>query len=275
MLARALAAEYGTRLVDVMGYEDRSSLVKRLVDLKANDFLFVDECHRLRALDQELLCEAIDNLSLPITDSVRGADENAEGQRTALQPWTLILATDQPGMIVNALNKRAVVQVHLAYYQTRELKEIVEAMATELNILISPQAARHIAEVAGGLPRRAKQYLANLRYYYPDAESRQLSLSDVRTFLEATGVDQNGLTSLEKKYLEIVDDLDGASLDSIALSLGVDNEFVRRQIEPTIVRRRLVRITSAGRQITPAGQNMLHDSNAPSAPVVTKQEVTI
>jgi Holliday junction DNA helicase RuvB len=261
LLSRALAAEFGTTLIEARGYEDRAALAQKLAGMAAHDFLHIDECHRLRPLEQELLCEAIDCDSIPTPDRKRPGQGAAEQERTPLKPWTLVLATDQPGLLLDALSKRIVVEVHLAYYAVHELKEIVEAMATEASLLVSPQAARLIADVAGGLPRRANQLLQNLRLFVPNAEGKQLGVQDIRSFLDAAGVDAAGLNRSERRYLGVVNELGGASVESIALALGTDVDFVRRQIEPNlVVRRRLVKITSAGRQLTPLGLKVRPDS---------------
>jgi Holliday junction DNA helicase RuvB len=260
MLARALAAEFGTALIETRGYEDRATLAQKLAGMAAHDFFFIDECHRLRPPEQELLCEVIDCDSIPTPDRKRPGQGPAEQARTPLKPWTLVLATDQPGLLLDALSKRIVVEVPLTYYSPPEMKEIVEAMATEASLLISPQAARLIADVAGGLPRRANQLLKNLRLFHPNAEAQQLGLSEIRSFLDAAGVDVVGLNRSERRYLEVVTELGGASVESIALALGTDVDFVRRRVEPNLVRRRLVKISSAGRQLTPLGLKVRPDS---------------
>jgi Holliday junction DNA helicase RuvB len=260
LLSLALAAEFGTKLIEARGYEDRAALAQKLAAMAAHDFFFIDECQRLRPLEQEMLCEAIDRDSIPTPERQRPGQGAAEQERTPLKPWTLVLATDQPGLLLDALSKRIVVEVPLSYYTAAEMKEIIEAMATEAGILISPHAARLIADVAGGLPRRANQLLQNLRFFHPNAEGRQLGLPDIRSFLDAAGVDAAGLNRSERRYMEVVTELGGASLESIALALGTDVDFLRRRVEPNLVRRRLVKISSVGRQLTPLGQELERDS---------------
>lgn len=257
LLSRQLAKEYGTDVVEAMGYEDREVLGRKLKGLHANDFLHVDECQRLGFPEQEMLCEAIDRKSIPEPDPERTDREAAGGGRASIQPWTLVLATDQPGRLLPALRKRIVNQVGLTYYPTRELKEIVEVLSDDADLLLSPQAARRIAEVAGGLPRLAKQLVQKLRLFHPDSEKRQLSIEDVREFLTAQGTDESGLDPMEQSYLAAVEELRGASLESLALMLGTDKAYVRSQIESALVRRGLVKIGPAGRQLTSSGRQLV------------------
>jgi len=254
LLAQALAAEMGTDVVEAMGYDDRLSIGTKLTRLHDHDILLVDEAHRLGHAEQEILIEAIDRGSIP-APTPKSADRPVGNDgRVALRPWTLILATDQPGVLLNALHKRIVLEIALDYYPLNELKEIVEAMAMQANLLLSPQAARLVAESSSGLPRRAKQLLLNLRLFHPHSENRQLGLSEVREFLDAYGYDEAGLSRQECRYLEAVARLGVGSLESIAQALGCDRAFVRRQIEPALLRRGLVRITPSGRQLTDSGR---------------------
>jgi Holliday junction DNA helicase RuvB len=252
LLARALAAEMGTGVVEAMGYDDRSVLGEKLGRLRKHDILFVEECHRLGYTEQEMLNEAIDDNSIPAP-----APGPADG-RVALPGWSLVLATDQPGRLLDSLFKRILLVVPLDYYRIDELKEIVAVMAKQLNILLSAQAAKLVASVSGGLPRRAKQNLLMLRNFYPDAESREIGVAEVRAYLDARGFDKKGLGPEEGRYLKVLARRGASSLASIALALGYDQRFVRREIEVPLVRRELVQITPSGRALTPSGREWVN-----------------
>jgi Holliday junction DNA helicase RuvB len=258
-LARALAAEYGTTVVEAMGYSTRLDLATKFSSLKLGDFLLIDECHRLGGLEQEMLCEAIDKLSIPNITPV-GNKKASRAERIDLPSWTLILATDQPGKLLDALVKRMVIQVELALYPIRELKEIVEAMAGEENMLLSPHAARLLAKVSGGRPRKAKLLLQNLLLHYPDSEEKQLGLPEVRQFLKAFGIDRSGLGRMERRYLKTLSRRGSASLESLAITLGTDPAFLKKQVEAPLVRRGLVGIFAGGRRLTTRGEQRLRPS---------------
>jgi Holliday junction DNA helicase RuvB len=256
----------GIDVVEAMGYDARATLSNKLARLHCNDFLVIDECHRLGPSEQELLCEAIDHGSIPAPEPKQAAGQADAASRVSLPPWTLVLATDQPGRLLNALHKRIDFHVTLTYYNLGELKEIVQAMAVPANLLLSPQGARLLAEASSGLPRRAKQHLRLLRLYYPGAESQQLGVPEVREFLDAHGFDESGLSPQECRYLEAVARLGVSSLESIAQALGCDHTSVHRQIEPVLSWRKLVRITPSGRQLTDEGQEWASRRNSSNHP---------
>ena len=252
-MSRTLAEEYGTKCVKVMGYKDSKELGAALVGLENNAFLFIEEAHRLGPAEQEFLCEAIDEKSIPVlVADPKDEKKNVPG-RAQLQPWSLIVATDQPGRFLDAFLNRLVIHIDLDFYPIPELKEIVEGLAGKSDILISPHAARALAEVAGGVPRRAEQLLNKLRLFYSDSASRQLSLEDIRTFLKDEGIDDSGLGPLEQRYLGQLSQFDIASLESLALAVGTDRVYLRRQVEARLIRRGLVKIAPTGRQLTPDG----------------------
>jgi Holliday junction DNA helicase RuvB len=145
-------------------------------------------------------------------------------------------------------------KVRLGYYEPREMKEIVDRLASDMDILISPQAAGLIAQVSAGLPRRAKHHLENLRRHLPVARSQQLNLEQVRRFLADFNIDEYGLGEREHDYLSYLAEVGSASLESLALYLGLDVVFVRQQIEPVLQRQRLILIGPGGRKLSPDAQ---------------------
>jgi Holliday junction DNA helicase RuvB len=134
----------------------------------------------------------------------------------------------------------------------------VERVATQINVLLSPQAARLLANVSAGLPRRAEQLLESLRNHFPNAEDDQLSVSQVREFLKDCDIDDKGLGAQEHRYLHYLRSVGSVSLESLAIFLGLDSDFVRRQIEPLLLREGLVRIGPGGRQLTPPGLDWIN-----------------
>jgi Holliday junction resolvasome RuvABC ATP-dependent DNA helicase subunit len=257
-LARALAAAYGTGVQEAMGCDSRQTLARKLGCLKAGEFLHVDECHRLGHLEQELLCFAVDQLKVPDL-AAEGDKDVAATARAPLPPWTLVLSTDQPGKLLNALHKRVVMQFPLGDYSTEEMKEVVEALAEIEKLLLTPQAARTIAAASMGLPRRAWQLLRQLRFYFPDSETRKLVNLEIMGFLEAFGIDKTGLGPMEGRYLQELGRFHRASLDSMALLLGVDADFVKMRVEPQLVKQHLVTIFPSGRCLTEEGRKRLRD----------------
>lgn len=277
LLARTLAKRGGTDLIKFVGDVSVAEVVGGLAELDPCDVAFFDEAHNLSDEVQELLFDVIDKAEVP----AKHAQLLPGGKPKKLfkvAPATLVFATDRPGKLLNALHKRIVNRVHFDPYSLPEMKEIVELVASrplpragaanrpegdedgqagslqrDGGVLLSPQAARRLAAVCNGLPRRAEHYVGQVRFHFPDAERRQLSVADVNTFLESWGIDEDGLGKQERRYVRFVSREGSASLETLASVLGCDTEYVKAQVEQPLRYRGLIRIKSSGRVLTKAG----------------------
>jgi Holliday junction DNA helicase RuvB len=245
LAARTLAARANTSMVTLMSTGSPEQIAARLVKLKMGDVAFIDECHRLQSESQELLFEVIDSGTVSSEFAHKAGEEDVK-----LAPITLILATDRPGKLLNALLKRIQILVQFTPYTERELKEIVARVATRSKILLSPQAAKALARVSAGIPRRAEHHVRTLRLYFADSEKRQLGLSDVVDYLHAHGINRSGIGRHERRYLDFLACNRSASLHALAAHLGTDSEFVLQQVEQPLRHRRLILVGSSGRTLT-------------------------
>lgn len=190
----------------------------------------------------------------PNADS--GPSAGASKQWVQIPRITLVLATDQPGRLQNALLKRIELKLHLQLYPASEMRAIVDRIAADLRLELSGQARNQIARVSSGLPRLAKHYLRNLRRHVPPG-GRSIGLAEVRGFLRTFGVDHRGLDLEHRRLLRHFAEVDRASIESLAVHLGTDADYVQRQIEPRLLQLGLIRITPGGRMLTEKGVSWL------------------
>jgi Holliday junction DNA helicase RuvB len=259
-LAHALAEEYGTTCRVVHGRASARDLCLELVQLQKADFLFLDESHSLPREAQELLFQVIDGGDgmAAVTDHLRGEGEakrDPQG-RLLVPPVTILLATDQAGKLLQALRKRIDHTIQLLDYSEGELRAIAGNVATNLKLLVSPQALRAVANASQGQPRQAGIILKGLRRHFCVAAGdagKQLSGGDVRKFLRSEGRDARGLDDRQRKYVEKLFRLERASLETLASLLGSDAEDTRAFVEAGLVKLDFVRIEKTGRRLTPAG----------------------
>ena len=259
VLAGAIATETGFTLVEAKqkDLESEEKLTELLLRLKPCDILFIDEAHQLSFPLQELLYKAIDRRLVPNFNPPSDNLSEVVPPEVEINPFTLILGTDQPEKLLNALLKRMVNDITLRYYNVAELRDIVAKIAKDLKLLLTRQSAGVIARVSAGLPRAAKHHLQKLRQDSPISESQSLGLPEVRRYLAAWHIDSLGLEPRDRRYLEYLRELQVASLESIALYLGLSSAFVRRYIEPKLVRNGFIIIGRRGRQLTPKGREWI------------------
>jgi Holliday junction resolvasome RuvABC ATP-dependent DNA helicase subunit len=253
-LARALAAEAGTTCLELHGKATPRQLCEGLITLAKADFLFVDEAHNLPRDAQEALYSVIDGGTMRdcLDDPAKGRHD--ESGKLLIETITVILATNQPGKLLQALRKRMEHTISLSEYSRAELVEIVAAAASKQELSLSPQAMGRIAVVSQGQPRRVEQMLRGMRrHFYADMKSRQLSVDDVRRFLADAGIDARGLDAQQQLYLRKLAKLRAASLATLANLLGSDPDDVANYVEPGLIKLGYVRIGQAGRELTQVG----------------------
>jgi Holliday junction DNA helicase RuvB len=184
-------------------------------------------------------------------------DDGRPIQTIEIPPITIVLATDHPGLLANAIIKRMPLNEPLLLYPVNELREIVDVIATQLKILMSPQSAGLIAKVSHGVPRTAEHHLHKLWLWCPDSEKQQLGVPQVTEYLHAFDVDDHGFGEEHHRYLMYLREIGTASLESLAIFLGTDEVFVRHQIEHPLMLKRFIVVGKRGRQLSHAGRKFL------------------
>ena len=248
--AHTLGVRAKTDVIKFLGKAATAEIARKVAVAKACDILFFDECHNLDNDAQELLFGVIDAGQVPAA-LVPGAKPD---EPVAVAPLTLIFATDRPGKLLNALVKRIPLKVRFKPYELGEMTEIVKRIGSRRGILMSSQAAGHLAGVCHGIPRRAEHHVGNLRLTFDDSELRQLTVEDARTYLEEIGLDEDGLDECARDYIEFLRRNESASAEALAGFLGTDVENVKGQIEQPLRFRGLVTVGKGGRVLTERGK---------------------
>jgi Holliday junction DNA helicase RuvB len=257
VLARAVAREYGSAFHRLFAGEDLRpiDICNTLAALKHGDILFLDEGHSLNRDAQQVLYLALDEQKAPAINNGR-IDRS---RITSIAAFTLIIATNQPGGVKPALRRR-LTSVEFAPYSTRELVAVARTVAADDRVEITAQAARRLAEVAQGSPRRVHQRIDGLRHFWPEAT--RFTQQHVARFLTREGVDARGLTENQRLYLRALaaSSRGTCSLRGLETRLGCDGRYVQEEIELHLVDRGWVEVTSgAGRRITQAGRAIVRE----------------
>jgi Holliday junction DNA helicase RuvB len=253
-LARAVAIEMQTNCLTF--YSSKQSrkwqLAESLLRVKKGDIFFIDEVHALPPDCQELLYPAIDEKKVPEVD--REKHHVIENKWVSIPEFTLIVATDQPGILNGPLRERFPLKYTLSNYTAQEMRQIVSNRATELNLYLKPQAAARMAEAAHGNPRRAKHLLQSLRTLMPDLQE-DVTKEMVERNLKIQGIDVDNLRSEDRSYLSVLRKCDGhMSLPTLALQLELDEMALRHDVETYLIKMGWVGIDCRGRFLTSSGK---------------------
>ena len=258
-LCESIALAFGTNLHYVLGGREvrRINICELLGECEHGDILFLDECHALRADVQEVVYPAIDKRQTLRVDG-KGKNQTLTDQWRRIAPITIIAATDRPGDLRNALRRRLPQTYTLLTYTDRELREIVAVRAAQIGVLLTPQARGALAGVCRGTPRTVRHLLERLSLYYPNSGESTLTQRDVREFLKGEGIDDFGLSETDRAYLHVLAGREGrlVSLNSIAISIGHDADYVVHEIEGYLVRLGFVSVERGGRMLTEKGMEV-------------------
>jgi len=235
----------------------QGDLMMMLTQMERGDILFIDEVHRLNTVVEEFLYPAMEDFRVDYTT------DSGIGGRTvnfALKQFTLIGATTRAGMLSQAMRTRFGLVFHMEYYSTEELTEIVKRNAKLLKIEARPGALERLASRARGTPRIVNRLLRRVRDYAQVRGDGVLSPEVVDATMEILQVDELGLDSLDRAYLNaLIKHYDGgpAGIEAIAAAMGHERDTLEDVVEPYLLQLGFVIRTPRGRAARPAAYEHL------------------
>ena len=242
-------------------------VVPSLTNLQENQVLFIDEIHRIPKAVEEYLYTAMEDFRI---DLVLGDGINARTHSIWLKKFTLIGATTRAGMLSGPMRDRFQIREHLGFYTIDELTEIVTRNAAKLNVAISDDAAREIAERSRSTPRIANNRLRWVRDFADSRANGNIDLKVARDALKMANIDTLGLDRQDKNYMETLIRvcLGGPTgIETIAATMNTEVDTLVDEVEPFLLRTELILRTPRGRVATPKGYQHLGvappDENGP------------
>lgn len=227
-------------------------LVAILSNLEAGDVLFIDEIHRLPRVVEEVLYSAMEDF---VVDIMIGKDATANSIRIDLPPFTLIGATTRCGDLSGPLRDRFGIVHQLNYYQTSELKQIVNRTSRVFNFSIDEQAAWEIARRSRGTPRVANRLFRRVRDFaqFEDEFCELIAYDLTKASLIKLNIDEAGLNETDHRYLRsLVERFKGGpvGLSALASSISEDMTTLEDVYEPYLLQEGFILRTSRGRMAT-------------------------
>ena len=221
-----------------------------LTSLDPNDVLFIDEIHRLSPVVEEYLYSAMEDYRI---DIMIYKGPSARSIQIDLNPFTLVGATTRSGLLTAPLRARFGINLHLEYYDTQVLAEIIRRSASILNVPCSVEAAQEIAGRSRGTPRIANALLRRVRDFAQVKGSGKIDTSIARFALEALNIDRYGIDQIDNKILlTLIDKFKGGpvGISTIATALGEDAGTIEEVYEPFLIKEGFLKRTPRGREVT-------------------------
>ena len=251
-LANVIARQMHAGIKQTSGpvLERSGDLAAILTKLEPFDILFIDEIHRLNPVVEEILYPALEDFRL---DILVGDGVAAHSVQLDLPPFTLIGATTRAGMLTSPLRNRFGIVHRLAFYQIKDLQEIIERSASILDIKIKKDGAQEIAKRSRGTPRIANRLLRRVRDFADVKNKGIINKKISQAALRTLKVDEAGLEQLDRDYLNLVINKFSAGpvgLDTLATALGEERLTLEDMIEPYLLQQGFIMRTPRGRVAT-------------------------
>jgi Holliday junction DNA helicase RuvB len=221
-----------------------------LTNLSDGDILFVDEAHRLNKMIEEVLYPAMEDFRL---DIIIGKGPSARTLQLDLPKFTLIAATTRPALLSSPLRSRFGLSFRLDFYDTDDIRKIIERSAKILNIEIEKEAAAGIARCSRFTPRVANRLLKRVRDFAQVKGSGKITNDIVRDAFKMLEIDALGLEPIDRQILWLIaEKFEGGpvGLQALAAATCEDEETITDVYEPYLMRIGFLIRTPRGRMAT-------------------------
>ena len=248
-LAQIVAREMGVSFRPTAGpiLAKAGDLAAILTNLEPGDVLFIDEIHRLPAAVEEILYPAMED---HVLDLIIGEGPSARTVRIDIAPFTLVAATTRAGLLATPLRDRFGIPLRLEFYTPEELSFVLTQAARKMGAHLTPEGAAEIARRARGTPRVAGRLLRRVRDFATADETPAITEIVARKGLARLEVDDQGLDSLDRKYLRsLIETYGGGPVgaETLAAALAESRDAVEDVIEPYLMQQGFVLRTPRGR----------------------------
>lgn len=251
-LANIIANEMGVHCKVTSGpaIEKPGEMAAILNNLQEGDILFVDEIHRLNRQVEEVLYPAMEDFAI---DIMIGKGASARSIRLDLPHFTLVGATTRAGLLTAPLRDRFGIIHHLEFYDTEQLKLIIQHSARILDVKIDEKGAVELARRSRGTPRLANRILKRVRDFAQVKYNGEITEQVANIALDLMDVDKLGLDHLDRNILETIIYKFGGGpvgLDTLSAAIGEDAGTIEDVYEPYLIQNGLLNRTPKGRMAT-------------------------
>jgi len=220
------------KIVTAYAIDKPADIISILNQLEEGDILFIDELHRLKPKIEEILYIAMEDFRVDIVMQ----DETTS---IPINKFTLIWATNKLELLSDAFKNRFVYKFHLKNYTDKEKEKILLKYLNEFWIKYEKSIIKDLAGKCLPVPREIKNLAIKIRDYliasWFKEESMFLDEEIYRELLDNLKLNNYGLSDLQKRYLEILEDNEILWLSTIANVLNVSEKVIEKDIEPLLL----------------------------------------
>ena len=249
-LANAIADEMGCSIQTANGANLRSikNVIPYVMRIEPDSILFIDEIHRMTNIVEEFLYPVMEDFKVDM--SMPTKDLEGETISIDIPPFTLMGATTEFGSLSKPLIDRFSHKHTLKLYNKVELRQIIDCNLKKLNLEMSNGAAEFVTKISRGTPRIANATLEWLRDYQIAEGHHVLSEGHVEAAMAIQGVDAEGMTEMDRKYLKTLQNrMEPLGIETLSSMSGIDRVTIESIIEPWLLQNNKIMKTPKGRVV--------------------------
>ena len=159
--------------------------------------------------------------------------------------YTVIFATNLSGSLPEPVINRCI-NLIFESYTNEHIKEILKL---NLTVELGEKLINFLSHKCKNNPRIAKRIASQLSIICKYNKIPRTT-GELEQYLEAIGIYKYGLNELDVKYLEFLQEVKVSSLERIQRGTGLDRDTIINEIEPYLIRKDFIRVSSRGREFT-------------------------
>ena len=254
-LVSVLASELAVPFTEVLAQSVASAAELNSVLLSASDgILFLDEIHLLSAVNQHALLQVLDKRRIFLGGK--------SVQSIPVAEFTLVGATTDLDGVIQPLQDRFKMVLHLDYYSEDELAEIVRQRCGALGWNHEPELLHEIAKRGRQTPRIALRLLQSAMRVSVAEGAGSITIAHLERGCQIERVSSSGLDNLQQQYVRLLGS-GPIRLNVLASMLGVSStKVLTKTCEPFLLRSGMIVKDGGVRSLTQIGQEHLAEMSS-------------
>ena len=251
-LAYIIASEMGVKIHDILSSSIKSQedLVNLFLSCDPYDIVFFDEVHEL-GCPPELLYKIMEDGKLPMNVMNRPFLHT-------LPPLCIAGATTDTSSVYPPLLDRYSFKISLTHYSDADLVHVIAGYLVRLcdqenlNLQYSDTAMKAIAVVSRGTPRIANAYVDRVNDYLIVNDIVSPELMDVNRALILNGIDEYGLTEMDRTIIQTIFQAvrsGSIAIATLASMIGISEKELIKQYEPYLMSKGFIVKSPRGRAL--------------------------
>lgn len=227
------------KIVTAYAIEKPAQIISILTNLKDGDILFIDEIHRLKNIIEEILYIAMEDYLIDIVDQTN--------IRIPLNKFCLIWATTKLENLSQPLKNRFTYKFLFEQYTEEERFKIFMHYLKIFDIK-HDLSKNDIIKYIPLTPREIYNLAFFIKNYYKAKKLNLFSLNEWKNFLKISNIDYNWLSSIHKKYIEILKNSNKPVwIKTLSAKLWISEKSIENDIEPLLLKLWIIERTSRWR----------------------------